>query len=140
MIFEITNLNHASLSIKYHDGTKIIFDPWFEGKCFSEGWALKFNNPNAFEEIKDANYLWISHLHGDHFHQNTLKKLLNLNENICIICNLSENFDVYKIFKSMGFKNLIPIRERKKLEELIFYLITSIMQAKYWNFLSHQMK
>ena len=115
MIFKITNLNHASLSLRFQDGTKIVFDPWFEGKCFSEGWALKFYNPNAFEEIKDANYLWISHLHGDHFHQNTLKKLLNLNENICILCNLSENFDVYKIFKRMGFKNLIQIRERKRL-------------------------
>ena len=115
MNFKITNLNHASLSLCFQDGTKIVFDPWFEGKCFSDGWALQFYNPNAFEEIKDANYLWISHLHGDHFHQNTLKKLLNLNENIGIICNLSKNFDVYKIFKNMGFKNLIPIRERKKL-------------------------
>ena len=76
---DIKCLNHASLSISFFDKFKIIFDPWFYGNTFSDGWGLLYENNEAINEIKNADYLWISHFHADHFNLLTLKKIFEIN-------------------------------------------------------------
>ena len=111
----ITSLNHASLSITYRNEFCIIFDPWFSGYTFGEGWGLNYHNSDALGEVSKANYLWISHLHNDHFHYETLKSILKINPDINILCNESVNFSVYEILKRVGFKKLIKLYERREL-------------------------
>ncbi len=112
----IENLNHACIKISFENGTKILFDPWLEGYAFEEGWGLKYNNLSAIEKTKDCNYLWISHFHSDHFHIPTLKKNLQINPDIKVICNDSFNFTFSDVIKGLGFKNIIYFSERVKLQ------------------------
>jgi hypothetical protein len=112
----IENLNHASLKISFQNGVKLLFDPWFEDYAFEGGWGLKYDNKVALDQTKDCHYLWISHFHTDHFHTPTLKKILQINPNITVICNDSFNFKFSEPIRKLGFKNIISFPERKELK------------------------
>ncbi len=111
---EVHLQNHSSVIITI-GSTKILFDPWYMGSCFDGGWGLRFNNEDAFENVKACEYLWISHFHPDHYHVPTLKKILEIHPDIKFIGNSSYNFQLDNAAKSLGFKNVIPIYERKPL-------------------------
>lgn len=95
---------------------KLLMDPWFEGTCFEDGWGLRYHNADAFEKIKDCTHLWISHFHQDHFHRPTLKKILELNPDIVLLGNRSYNFQLDSAGRKMGFKNVVPVYERRPVQ------------------------
>ena len=70
---KIEFINHASISIEL-GCIKLLCDPWYFGKVFSNGWQLRYENRHWKEAVKKCTHLWISHLHPDHFHPTTLKK------------------------------------------------------------------
>tara|TARA_Y100001970_G_C14187437_1_gene833393 strand:- start:503 stop:1810 length:1308 start_codon:yes stop_codon:yes gene_type:complete len=109
---QIDLLNHASILITFNSGIKFLFDPWFEGNVFEEGWGLKYSNPEAIDLVADCNFLWISHFHVDHFHIPTLKNILDINPNITVFENNSYNFRFKPVLKKIGFKNIISLSER----------------------------
>lgn len=112
---EISFLNHASILVKDGD-VKLLIDPWFEGTCFENGWGLRFQNPEAFNKIKDCTHLWVSHFHQDHFHRPTLLKIIDVNPNIIFLGNHSFNFQLNNAAQKFGFKNVVPVYERKKIQ------------------------
>jgi hypothetical protein len=126
----INFLNHASVLIQI-DQIKLLTDPWFEGYCFNGGWGLRYNNEVAWEKAAGATHLWVSHYHGDHFHPPTLKKILAINPDIIAIGNHSYNFQMDESLRSLGFRNVIPFKERKSIllnsdTEVIRYPTTGI--------------
>jgi ribonuclease BN (tRNA processing enzyme) len=145
-MIKIKFLNHASIQIEVAD-FKLLSDPWFFGTCFQEGWGLKINNEKALEIITTSTHLWISHFHSDHFHIPTLKKILEVNPEIMVFGNDSYNFQLNKAMKGLGFKNIIPIYERKKITvnskvEIIRYPATGIdnmllIKTPYGNILNY---
>jgi Beta-lactamase superfamily domain len=108
-------LNHASVCIHF-DEVRLLIDPWFEGYAFGGGWGLKFQNPRAWDFAQSASHLWLSHFHQDHFHLPTLEKILQINPEIRVIANDSYNFKFSARLEKIGFKNIIPFRERQPLE------------------------
>jgi hypothetical protein len=113
------------------NGVKTLTDPWYFGTAFEGGWGLRYDNPDALNWAKEANYLWISHFHSDHFHVPTLKKLLEINPEITILGNCSYNFQLDEAIKNIGFRNIIAFPERKTLRidgdiELTRYPVTGI--------------
>lgn len=112
---EISYLNHASV-VMHEGGVRLLMDPWFEGTCFEDGWGLRYHNADAYESVKDCTHLWISHFHQDHFHRPTLKKILEVNPNITLLGNRSYNFQLDSAGQKMGFKNVVPVYERKELQ------------------------
>jgi hypothetical protein len=112
---ELLFLNHASMILRDRT-TSLLFDPWFEGTCFKQGWGLKYYNPNAFALASQCTHLWISHFHGDHFHVPTLKKLLEINPDIQVLANNDANFSMVEAMKSLGFQNVTSLPARKNLE------------------------
>ena len=117
MDFKIENLNHASLKLSF-SSINILFDPWFFDYAFSGGWGLQFDNKNALSKTADCQFLWLSHFHSDHFHVATLKKILEINPEICVVCNHSFNFSFCDVIKRLGFKNILPFPERVKVDLL----------------------
>lgn len=111
----IENLNHASLKFTLDSGTRFLTDPWFDGQAFEGGWGLRFINEDVWEKVGDCDYLWISHFHTDHFHVATLKRLLEVNPSIRVICNESFNFRFSEPMRGLGFRNVIPFPERTRL-------------------------
>jgi UDP-MurNAc hydroxylase len=73
-ILEFTILSHAGLCVD-HNGVRIVSDPWLIGSCYWRSW-WNFPEPPA-ELINNLkpDYIYLTHLHWDHFHGASLKKL-----------------------------------------------------------------
>lgn len=72
---EFKILSHACLLLQTHN-TSIIIDPWLLGSCYWRSW-WNFPEPQFDEEeIRNVDAVLISHIHWDHWHGPTLKKLL----------------------------------------------------------------
>jgi UDP-MurNAc hydroxylase len=73
-ILEFTILSHAGLCVD-HNGIRIVSDPWLIGSCYWRSW-WNFPEPPA-ELVRDLkpDYIYLTHLHWDHFHGASLKKL-----------------------------------------------------------------
>jgi UDP-MurNAc hydroxylase len=72
---EIKVLSHACLLAKF-GGTSVIIDPWLLGSCYWRSW---WNFPEArfdADEVRAVDAVVISHIHWDHWHGPTLKRLL----------------------------------------------------------------
>lgn len=110
----IEYLNHASVIIKSGDSA-LLFDPWFSGTAFADGWGLQFYNPDALRKAGSCTHLWISHFHPDHLHMPTLKQLADLAPDIIALANHSVNFRIGEVLQRAGFRNIVPLYERRKL-------------------------
>ena len=72
MEFEI--LSHACLRVT-HGATTLIVDPWLKGSAYWRSW---WNYPPVDAERASAlraDYVYLSHIHWDHFHGPTLRAL-----------------------------------------------------------------
>jgi UDP-MurNAc hydroxylase len=81
---KITHFNNSFILVK-NDEASIIFDPWI-GKANNGGWQSfpNFVLDELNDQIKKSEWVYISHLHSDHFNPHTLKSL-NLLEKTFII-------------------------------------------------------
>ena len=110
----IDYLNHASVIIRSSEHS-LLCDPWFSGTAFGGGWGLQYDNPDALDKAKSCSHLWISHFHPDHLHLPTLKQLAALSPEIIALANDSVNFRVSEALQRAGFRNIVPLYERRKL-------------------------
>jgi L-ascorbate metabolism protein UlaG (beta-lactamase superfamily) len=108
-------LNHAAALIEL-GGVRLLSDPWFEGTCFSGGWGLRYDNPEAYDAAADATHLWISHWHSDHLHAPTLAKLAQRNPRIRVLANVSANFSMLGRLAAFGFGDVVELGERAPLQ------------------------
>ena len=73
---KFTVIGHASLYIE-HKGRSLLVDPWLIGSCYWRSW---WNFPEIDSQlIKKLNpdYIYLTHLHWDHFHAPSLKLFSN---------------------------------------------------------------
>ena len=95
-------ISHACSKIEYSN-KKLITDPWIIGSCYWRSW---WNFPEVKRELLDdnlnADYIYITHVHWDHWHGPTLKKFsrettvifwITIPEQVCLKV-------VYTIFKA----------------------------------------
>ncbi len=70
---------HSCLEVRVNE-TAIIFDPWLVGSAYWRSW-WNFPEPSSFETLTKSLsncheiFIYITHLHWDHFHGPTLRKL-----------------------------------------------------------------
>jgi UDP-MurNAc hydroxylase len=110
---KIQLISHASILIKSTD-VCIWTDPWLFGKAFNESWSL-FPEP-AFREsiLEEADYIFISHEHPDHFHIPTLKSLPNyFKEHVIVLYQENNSNKMFQAFRRLGFIKVrsLPHRE-----------------------------
>ena len=111
---DLTLLNHASVLIET-GRVRLLTDPWYSGVAFEAGWGLRYDNPEALERAATATHLWISHFHEDHLHLPTLRELVVRNPDMIFLANESYNFDMKNVAARIGFRNILPFRERLSL-------------------------
>ncbi len=76
----VTMLGHAALLCETEDA-RILMDPWIPGPAnFRSWWHLPdipadLCGPDGPRGLPRLDYVYISHLHGDHFHEPTLRTL-----------------------------------------------------------------
>jgi UDP-MurNAc hydroxylase len=72
---KITHYSNSFISVRSQD-EHIVCDPWI-GKANTGGWQSfpEYSVEQLARHLSDARWIYISHLHDDHFHPDTLKML-----------------------------------------------------------------
>lgn len=70
---KITHFNNSFISVS-SQGDRIVCDPWV-GKANASGWQSfpEFSDSALREHLANVRWVYLSHLHDDHFHPDTLK-------------------------------------------------------------------
>jgi len=71
---KFTVLSHAGLHVE-HNGVHIVCDPWLIGSCYWRSWWNFPEPPAALIGNLRPDYIYLTHLHWDHFHGASLRKL-----------------------------------------------------------------
>ncbi|HEY2165535.1 MAG TPA: MBL fold metallo-hydrolase, partial [Jatrophihabitantaceae bacterium] len=69
----ITGLGHASVLLQTAHGT-ILTDPWVNPAYFGSWFPFPDNSQLDWDRIGEVDYLYLSHLHRDHFDPDHLRK------------------------------------------------------------------
>lgn len=70
---KFTILSHAGL-LAEHGGVRVVCDPWLIGSCYWRSWwNFPEPDPRVIEDLHPQ-FIYLTHLHWDHFHGPSLKK------------------------------------------------------------------
>jgi len=80
---KFTILSHAGL-LAEHDGVSIVCDPWLIGSCYWRSWwNLPEPDPQLIGRLRPQ-FIYLTHLHWDHFHGASLQKLFDRKTTILV--------------------------------------------------------
>jgi len=119
---KVTYLQNAGVIVE-NFGEKILCDPWFVDGCYYGSWhhypKFEFNE----KEFDDVDYIYISHVHPDHFDIKTLQKL---KKNIPVLIHEFPQKYFKENIEELGF-NVEEIRNNKrtKLEKTWINIIAA---------------
>jgi hypothetical protein len=69
---KFTYIGHACALVE-HNGKRLLTDPWLEGPVYWGAW-WHFPHAKFDSSIFDVDYIYISHWHFDHMHEESLKR------------------------------------------------------------------
>lgn len=92
----------ACVEIKTND-VRILCDPWFTSGAYHGAWHQYPLIKDPLKVIKKPNYIYISHIHPDHYDPIFLKKILKKYKNIKILIGNFKNNYLLKKMKNDGF-------------------------------------
>ncbi|MDQ3761641.1 MAG: Rieske 2Fe-2S domain-containing protein [Actinomycetota bacterium] len=69
----VTGLGHAGLFIETHAGS-VLCDPWVNPAFFGSWFPFPDNSDLDWDDLGQADYLYVSHLHRDHFDAGLLRR------------------------------------------------------------------
>ena len=113
MMTSIKFLSHASALIKSAEST-IIMDPWLIGSCYWRSW---WNYPPVDRDLVDklkVDAIYITHVHWDHWHGPSLKKLFP--KDTLIITHDEPNKRSVSDLRNIGFKNIELLKHGEAFE------------------------
>ena len=114
LFMHITHISNSFISVRINQSI-IACDPWV-GKTDDNAWLaypLYKEGKNILNNIK-PNFIYISHLHGDHFDPSTLLKFKK--KSTKIIIKKFPNGRLKKKINEVGFKNILECNEWKRIK------------------------
>ncbi len=99
-------LSHAGMFVE-HNGKVVVTDPWLIGSCYWRSW---WNFPEPGMDLLTsfkADYVYITHLHWDHFHGPSLRKFFSKDTTFLVpkVCTTRMGDDL----RQMGFTRIVEI-------------------------------
>lgn len=73
---QVTSVGHAGFLIETHAGS-ILCDPWVNPAYFASWFPFPDNSALDWDRLGDCDYLYVSHLHADHFDPKNLRDHVN---------------------------------------------------------------
>jgi UDP-MurNAc hydroxylase len=125
MFFQI--LSHACLLVRSGHKT-LLTDPWLVGSCYWRSW---WNYPPVKPELieqLEPDYIYLTHVHWDHFHGATLKRF---SRHTPLVIPFERSTRVKRDLSNMGFRNIIELPHAGSLNLGDDFKITSY-QFSYW--------
>ena len=105
----ITHFANSFINIT-SGNTNLICDPWI-GTTDENAWISDPINNQGHKIVNSINpkFIYISHLHCDHFDKNLLRKIKN--KNFCFLIKKFKSPILKKRIQSLGFKKIIELKE-----------------------------
>jgi UDP-MurNAc hydroxylase len=103
---KFTILSHAGLLVE-HAGVRIVCDPWVLGSCYWRSWwNFPEPDPDLIRDLR-ADFIYLTHLHWDHFHGPSLRKLFSPDTRVLVpkvpTRRMIEDLDY------LGFRNVTEV-------------------------------
>ncbi len=127
MEFQI--LSHAGLLVKNKPGKSLICDPWLVGSSYWRSW---WNYPPVSPTLVNSlqpDFIYLTHIHWDHFHGDSLKKFRS---DIPIIVPKGNYTRMKDDLFYLGYSNIIELKHGEPLQLDKDFSITSY---QFWVFL-----
>jgi UDP-MurNAc hydroxylase len=103
---KFTILSHAGL-LTEHNGVRVVCDPWLIGSCYWRSW---WNFPEPDPQLINnlhPQFIYLTHLHWDHFHGATLQKLFD--PKTAILVPKVPTRRMIEDLNWLGFHNIVEI-------------------------------
>jgi UDP-MurNAc hydroxylase len=110
-----TSIGHAGILIETKYGS-ITCDPWFDPAFFASWFVFPRNDqlsPELLSRIENADYLYISHLHGDHLDDSWLAT--HMSRNTTVLIPGFPTRELERHMRALGFNNIIRTVDREEL-------------------------
>ena len=104
-----TSLGQAGILIETVHGS-IVCDPWFVPAFFGSWFVFPRNDQlgdELHERIRTADYLYVSHLHGDHFDEVWLADERNIRRDVAVLVPGYPSRELDTRLRALGFENQI---------------------------------
>jgi UDP-MurNAc hydroxylase len=126
---EFKILSHAGLLVKNKPGKSLICDPWLVGSSYWRSW---WNYPPVSKDLINSlhpDFIYLTHIHWDHFHGDSLKKFPS---SIPIIIPKGNYTRMKDDLFYLGYNNIIELKHGERLRLDKNFSITSY---QFWMFL-----
>lgn len=114
-------LGHACLEVA-SSGRALITDPWLVGSAYWRSWWNYPPVPEHLVETLNPDYIYLTHMHWDHFHAPTLRRL-GLHRNILI--PKTPDSRVYRDLVEMGCTNVTELIHGRPFHLAPGFVVTS---------------
>ncbi len=105
-------INSATVIIE-NNGVKVLCDPWLLDGAYYGSWCHYPILEYCPEDFSDIDYIYISHVHPDHMHVETLKRF---SKDIPILIHEYEYRFLKGLISMLGFSNIIEVPHKKVFE------------------------
>lgn len=105
---KLTHMDNACC-IYESRGFKLLCDPWLTDGAFEGSWYHYPPLVTTFDQVKDVDALYVSHLHPDHYDEVTLKQFRK--DIPVIILDKEPNFLKRKLTSVIGFTNILAVKD-----------------------------
>ncbi len=113
----ITSIGHAGMLVETAAG-RIVCDPWFTPAYFASWFPFPDNSAYGAQAdpagIRDAEYLFVSHLHHDHYDPRWLAE--NMSKDTTVLLPDYQVPDLRDELEKLGFRNFVQTRNREVTE------------------------
>lgn len=113
---QAVSLGHAGILVRAR-GVTIACDPWFVPAFFGSWFVFPRNDRldmALMDEVRNPDFLYVSHLHGDHFDTPFLRD--EMNKQTTVILPGYPTRELERSFARLGFTRFIRTRNREETE------------------------
>ncbi|MGH3695035.1 MAG: Rieske 2Fe-2S domain-containing protein [Pseudonocardiaceae bacterium] len=120
----ITGLGHAGLYIETHAGS-VLCDPWVNPAFFGSWFPFPDNSELDWDTLGRADYLYVSHLHRDHFDAELLRRYVR--KEITVLLPEYPTDELEHELAALGFTEFLHTESGVPLErDGLRFMITSL--------------
>ena len=104
---QIRYIANACFVLRLASGKTILTDPWFEGACQQTWWNFPPLDEYLLAEVRalQPDYIYISHLHHDHLHP---QSLAHFDKATPVIIGKMNTPNLASALKAAGFHHILP--------------------------------
>ena len=108
---QITSVGHAGFHIQTAAGS-ILCDPWVNPAYFASWVPFPDNSELDWRSLGDCDYLYVSHLHRDHFDERNLRE--NVNKDATVLLPDYPVPDLKRELEKLGFHRFVETEDSVK--------------------------